>query len=116
MCLSPLRDKLYLQDGKEIDAGRYRGLFMSDPSAILGRDFNDCVNSDVVLVNVLGITTPSLGTAMEIAWAYDRHIPIVLVAEEDNPHRKHPLINAACQFKTDDLDEGLALVKTILAL
>jgi nucleoside 2-deoxyribosyltransferase len=87
---------------------------LATSKGIMARDHNDCVRADALLVNFLGVTRPSIGTAMELAWAYDRHIPVVVVAEPDNPNISHPMATEAVDFRVDTLEEGIALIKTIV--
>jgi nucleoside 2-deoxyribosyltransferase len=49
------------------------------PNEIVTRDRRDALSSDVLLVNVTSATYPSIGTASEMAWAWERGIPIVAV-------------------------------------
>ena len=109
---SPLRHKPYLKTGI-MKAGKYGGI-KDTPGFILGRDFNDVITSDIVVVNFTGVRTYSNGTSMEMAWAYDRHIPIILIGEEDNPNIYHPMVSAMCGFKVKTLDEAAECIRTIL--
>lgn len=109
----PMRHKEFLKDGRPMYAGQYGG-FKDTPDFILGRDFNDCTTADVVVVNFSGITQYSPGTSMEIAWAYMKHIPTVLIAELGNPNIRHPLISACCNFKVINLGDAEECIRTIL--
>jgi len=82
--LSPLRGKSYLrmlgelspECVKEGSAG-----ILSTPRAIMTRDFYDATTCDVLLVNLLGATHISTGTVMELAWAYQKRTPTVVIME-----------------------------------
>lgn len=87
---------------------------LATSKGIMCRDHTDCVRADALLVNFEGVTRVSLGTAMELAWAYDRHIPVVVVCEPDNPNIKHPMAHEAIDFRVDTLVEGVELIRTIL--
>lgn len=87
---------------------------LSQPNAVLRRDHFDVRRSDLVLANFLGATRPSLGTAMEMGFAYDRHIPVVMVMETGNVH-DHMMLTASALAVYEDLDEALAAVASILA-
>jgi nucleoside 2-deoxyribosyltransferase len=115
-CYSPLRGKQDVLDtGAPIPATGAEGTHsFASPDFILGRDFNDCTNADLVIANFLGCNKPSLGTAMEIAWCYQNHIPVVLIGEADNINCKHPMILSACKFRTESLDEGIEMAISIL--
>jgi nucleoside 2-deoxyribosyltransferase len=111
---SPLRGKTYLL-GRTTIQDSYEEHVMSTQRAILARDFYDCKVRDLIFVNLLGATKPSLGTTMEIAWAHGFQKPIVLVMEKNgaNPH-DHAMIREACPMWTDDLDEGIAITRKLL--
>lgn len=87
---------------------------LATSKGIMARDYNDCVNADALLVYFKGFSRVSLGTAMELAWAFDRHIPCVVVAEPDNPNIAHPMATEAVKFRVDSLEEGIALIRTIV--
>lgn len=78
------------------------------------RDYFDCVRSQCLLVNFKGMKHISIGTVMEIAWAYQKQIPIVLVAEPDGP-QNHPMLKDSITHEVATLDEGIAAVKELLS-
>lgn len=78
------------------------------------RDYQDCTQARCVLVNFLGMKTISIGTVMEIAWAYQKQIPIVCVCEPDGP-QNHPMLKDSIVFEAATLDEGIAAVKELLS-
>lgn len=83
--------------------------------AIMARDFNDVKQSDGILVNLLGATQPSLGTIMEMAWAYAMQKPcVVMIEATGNPHDNHPMIHEAMSFRVENFDDGLYAIYTIL--
>lgn len=85
--------------------------------AIMTRDFNDVKQSTVLLVNLLGAKQPSLGTIMEMAWAFALQKPCVVAIEpEGNPHDNHPMIHEAMSFRVASLDEAIYAVVTILGV
>lgn len=113
---SPMRAKSILGEnsiGADYRAYEQRG-WAYTPTGILTRDHNDCVTSDAVLVNMLGAKSMSFGTGMEIAWCYDRHIPLVVAIEEGNPHDGHPMFAAAVKFRLADLDDAIDAIAVIL--
>lgn len=111
--LDPMRNKSYLQN--EINLGdHYDEHVMSTQRAIYGRDRNDCLRSDALLVNMLGAKTVSIGTVMEIAWADSKKTPIVLVMEpEGNPH-EHAMLREACYWRVSDLGSACAVLTSLL--
>lgn len=78
------------------------------------RDYNDCVRSQVVLVNLVGMKHLSIGTIMEVAWAYQKQIPIVCVCEADGP-QNHPMMKDSITHEVFTLDEGIAAAKELLS-
>ena len=112
---SPMRAKAFLQGEQNLTwlMDHWQNP-MATSKGIMARDFNDCTTADVVLFNLKGQTRGSLGTVMEIAWAFDRKIPVVMVAEPDNIHVAHPMLVEAINFRVDTLEQGLEIVKHIL--
>jgi hypothetical protein len=117
--LSPLRAKEYLAQlpGPISGTGEeYAHLgVMSLPRGVMTRDRFDATRCDVLLVNLLGAKTVSIGTVMEIAMADVVRTPIVCAMEQaGNPH-EHMMIAEAIGFRVPSLDEALHVVKAILA-
>lgn len=82
---------------------------------IMVRDFTDVKRCDALLVNLRTSEKPSLGTVMELAWAYAFQKPAVVVIEADgNPHDGHPMIHEAIPFRVETLEEGIDAVAVIL--
>lgn len=115
--LSPMRGKQYLRALGRLSAScQQEGALgvLSTPKAIMTRDFRDVMTSDCLLVNFLGATKISVGTVMEIAWAYQLHKPVVVCMEETgNPH-EHAMLGEATGFRVPSVEEGLAVVCCIL--
>lgn len=81
-CVSPLR-------GAEKQPEAYfnpNGERWSTMKRIVARDHNDVITSDAILVNFIGAKKYSRGTGMEIAWAFDRRIPIFMAIDDGNPN------------------------------
>ena len=111
--MSPLRGKSYLQ-GIECFEKSYNKHVMSTPRGIMTRDHYDSMNCDVIVANFYGSEKVSIGTAMEIAWAYAYRVPVVAIMEsEGNPH-DHPMINEAIGYKVDSLEQAAHVTKAIL--
>jgi len=113
-CLSPMRAKDYLKDAGVLE-GSYEEHVLSCSRGIMTRDFFDCTTCDLVLVNLLGYTRISIGTVMEIAWAYSRDIPLVCIIEPANPHN-HPMIDEAIGFRVGTLEQAVDVVSAVLDL
>ncbi len=78
------------------------------------RDYFDCVNAQALLVNLKDMKSLSIGTIMEIAWAYQKQIHIVCVCEPDGP-QNHPMVKDSITHEVYTLDEGIAAVKELLS-
>ena len=117
-CLSPMRAKSALADQEKISTNYHDyeklGTFFTS-KAIMARDFNDVRRCDVLLVNLLGAPRPSLGTIMELAWAFALQKPAVVAIEPSgNPNDDHPLIHEAMPFRVDSLDDAVDAVAVVL--
>jgi len=116
--LSPMRAKQYLAGvacfsgscGPESNMGP-----LSGSRAVMRRDFFDANRADVLLVNFLGAERVSIGTAMECAWAYARHTPVVVIMEPEGNVHDHAMLNEATGFRASTLVEGVEIVKAILS-
>ena len=116
LTMSPMRGKQRLElEKEEVIKDSYENNPLTSEKGISARDFNDVQRADLLLVNFLGAERPSLGTAMEIAWAKVLNIPIVMVIDkEGNPH-DHAMIRNACGFIVHDLDHAIDIVITVLS-
>jgi nucleoside 2-deoxyribosyltransferase len=115
--LSPMRGKEYLKalgvlscTGEE-----YAHLsVISNSRGVMTRDRCDATRCDVLLVNLLGAKSVSVGTVMEVAWADLKRIPIVVAIEaKGNPH-EHMMLSEAYGYRVPSLDEALHIVKLVL--
>ena len=117
-CLSPMRAKHSLVEQEKISTNYHDyekfGTFFTS-KAIMARDFNDVRRCDVLLVNLLGAPRPSLGTVVELAWAFAMQKPAVVAIEaQGNPNDGHPLIHEAVPFRVETLDDAIDAVAVIL--
>lgn len=110
---SPMRGKQHLL-GKLSIADQYDKNVLSNRRAIMRRDHFDVCKRDIILVNFLGAKKPSLGTVMEIAWAYHLQKPIVFVAPEFDPFHEHSMIQESYAYRVTTLQEGLDICALIL--
>jgi len=117
-CLDPMRAKAVLSNQRCISSNfndyKDNGVFFTS-RGIMTRDSTDVKRCDALLVNLLGLKKPSLGTVMELAWAYILGKPAVVVIEaHGNPHDNHPMIHEAMPFRVETLDEAIDAVAVIL--
>jgi len=113
---SPMRGKSIIEakigvGGRVGDS--YEELPIATSKAINTRDYFDVRRVDALLVNFLGAEKVSIGTVMEIAWARAFNKPVVCVMEENNIHR-HSMLEYACGYIVDNLDEGITLTEALL--
>lgn len=111
-CLSPMRHKEYLLGETDLKDG-YDQHLMSTVRAITTRDRFDCTRCDMLVVNVLGATRPSLGTTMEIAWADLCRTPIVMIMEPGNVH-DHGMIRESVGWIVQTPEEAAFVVQRVL--
>jgi nucleoside 2-deoxyribosyltransferase len=106
---SPLRAKHYLQ-GESSIAAQYEGTTLSSQKGIMSRDHWDVITADALIIDFSGSQQVSIGTVMEIAWAYERRIPIIAVVDELHTH---PMLLEAISFPVKDLDEALHVLESL---
>ncbi len=115
--LSPLRAKTYLEGEKAIgdcyDSQNGVETPLSTSRGIMTRDFFDCRNCDIVIANLLNTKIVSIGTVMEIAWAYALQKPLILVLDDNNLH-EHSMIREATGFRVSTIDEAINIANAIL--
>lgn len=111
-CLSPMRGKEFLQVVGEID-GAYPELGpLASSRGIITRDFFDCTRSDIIVANLL-TEKISIGTVMEIAWAFQSRTPVIAIMEPGNVH-EHPMIDEAIGFRVTSLVHAASIAEIIL--
>lgn len=113
-CLSPMRGKEFLKAHGTIE-GDYPELGpLATSRGIITRDFFDCTRSDIVLVNFLNSgNRVSIGTCMEVAWAYMARKPLIMISEEANVHN-HPMMAEATGYRVKTIQEAADICKIIL--
>lgn len=126
-CFSPLRGKQYLANETSVKDS-YDKYVMSTQRGILVRDHYDATRRSLLFVNLLDALRVSIGTVMEIAWAHEARVPIVLCmnseilvpmsmpgqySREKNPH-DHSMIREACPLTVGSIEEGVYVAKHLL--
>ena len=116
---SPLRGKGALRDAGTLSTVAYPFYSpLATSKAILARDFNDCRTADLIIANLLEHNygaPPSLGTIMEIGFAYALQVPILAIcADAANPVATHAMIESAVSFWAENLDEAADMACSIL--
>ncbi|KKL18816.1 hypothetical protein LCGC14_2471710 [marine sediment metagenome] len=109
--IDPFRGKAFL----EVDGvlGNTNGKSPLESAAgIVTRDCWDVSRCDVLLVNFTGAKIVSIGSCFEIAWAYQRRIPIVIVMEEHGNVHDHCFIDICSGgFRVNSLDAAIELIE-----
>lgn len=116
--LSPMRDKAFLAHLDNISGhgNEYKHLSpLATSKGVTTCDRFDCTRADVLLVNLLGAERVSIGTMIELGWADAARIPVVLVMEDGGLH-SHLMVNEIVGYQVPCLDDGIALVKTVLGV
>lgn len=112
--LSPLRGKEYLASEQAIGK-TYPKTLMSNSRAINSRDRFDTRRADLVLMNLLGCKTVTVGTMIEVGWANMAGVPIVLVMEASGNVHEHPMVRECAGFFAETVEDGVALVNAVLS-
>lgn len=112
-CLSPMRGKGFLKGGRTIHSGAWPNAVASQ-KGITRRDMFDTVNATCLFVNLKDTKNVSIGTCMEIAWAYLKQIPSIVVMEPGNIHEQHVMIQEACTYVVPTVEEAIELAKYLL--
>jgi nucleoside 2-deoxyribosyltransferase len=110
--ISPLRGKDFLKDTGVLHSGTYDGTFAS-AKGIVGRDHFDCTRADCLLVNLVGAPRVSIGSCFELAWAFDRKIPVVLIMEKTGNCHEHVFISESYTYRVETLEEAVTLVRCL---
>lgn len=111
-CYSPLRAKDYLRHHGVLEQS-YEMHALSGDRAIMARDFWDCTRVDVVVANLIPCKRVSIGTVMEIAWAFHARRPLICIMDPENIH-DHPMIREAISFRARSVEEAANLALGIL--
>ena len=109
--LSPMTGK-----GKLRTSDTYRAMDYPDPiatnRAIIGRDRWMVGQADVIFCNLSGATRVSIGSMMELAWAYELRKHIVLVMEKDNIHQ-HAFVKMVADIIFETSEEALEYLESL---
>jgi nucleoside 2-deoxyribosyltransferase len=111
--LSPLRGKEYLaQESRPVITHDTRPL--STSRGIITRDHMDVSRSGLVLANLLAAETVSIGTVLEIGWAWLYRKPVILVIESDGNLHDHPMLRECVGYRVMSIDAAVDLAANIL--
>lgn len=121
--LDPMRGLTYVSPGARIDATKTTddAVRSLDPSMLTDRginvrDYNDTIRSDLIFINLLAARKVSVGTVIEIAWAYERRIPTVVVMEPHGNIHEHAMLRELISYRVDTLDRGITVALSVLGV
>lgn len=112
-CYSPLRQKHFLRSAGVLE-GAYNHNPMSTDRGIMTRDHFDCQTSDLIFCNLLDAKRVTIGSVMEIAWAYAYRKPLVVAMEAEGNVHEHPMVREAIGYRVPSLEHAAAVIQAIL--
>jgi nucleoside 2-deoxyribosyltransferase len=115
-CLDPLRCKDFLKQRGVIGDTPEEFPAIGSDEFIGMRDHWDTVRSDVVLVNLLGAKTVSIGTVLEIGMAKAAGCKIVVVMEDSDNLHEHPMIRNYTDLRCSNLQTACETIKALLSV
>lgn len=110
-CLSPLRNKEYLSNETHV-CDCYDEHLMSTQRAIFTRDMFDVERTTGLFINLLNAKRVSIGTVMEISYAWSLRHPIITVMEKNNIHQ-HSMLREASSWVVETLDDGIEVARRL---
>jgi nucleoside 2-deoxyribosyltransferase len=110
---SPLRGKDYLVGVNAIEEKLVANHTRSTDRAITTTSRFDATSRDLMLVNLLGAKTVTIGTMVEMGWADEAGKPVVLVMEPGNIH-DNAIVRGLPGYITSSLDDALNTVRGVL--
>lgn len=113
-CFSPMRDTKSLPENTPICGQTEYGCTFTTSKGVMSRDYFDVKRADLIFVNFLGSKQTSIGTVMEVAWAWQMQKPIVVVANDDDYHINHLMMKEAISIRVATLVEGMDAVISFL--
>lgn len=108
--LSPMRGKQHLLRRRNLSPEGYEDDVISNARSIVARDSWDVTRSDVLLVDFLDAERVSIGSVMEIAWAWLRHKLVIVLMKKGNLHR-HAFIEQCASYIVEDEEKALEILE-----
>ena len=112
--VSPMRAKEFLEKHEKITDGVDSHVLITD-AGITGRDMWDVRTCGMVLFNLIGAKKISVGTMIEYGWASAFNKPIATIIEKESNVHEHPMVRRLSNYRVENLDSGLAIVKALFA-
>jgi nucleoside 2-deoxyribosyltransferase len=110
---SPMRGKEHLVHIKRLRPHGYDNP-MSTDQAIMRRDSFDVRRSDVLVANLAGAEIVSIGTVMELGWAYILGKYVIIVMEDKNIH-SHAFVEQSASAIVETLKDALKVLEVLAA-
>ena len=78
------------------------------PQGIFTRDYQCVKRADILIVNTdtFGENRPLLGTIFEMAWAFEHHVPVIMITK-DTMYREHPFLKNNISWYVESVEELL---------
>jgi nucleoside 2-deoxyribosyltransferase len=112
--LSPLRGPTDLPEDAPLEQN-YENNPLTSIHGIMRRDFNDTVRSDLVIVNFNEAKKVSIGTVMEVAWAYyNDSTPVIIINNKENDLHSHIMLEEWAVAIVPDIDTAVKVACTTL--
>lgn len=96
-------------NGKDLESISSDGLTSSCSSnVIVHRDYQSVIRADLIVANMdtFGQSRYPVGTISEIAWAWQKHIPVIMITKE-NQFRGHPFMQLFVSEFVESVEELL---------
>ncbi len=113
--LRPMRGKEFLKDHPGPIGPEAHDHLLSRGRAVLCRDRDDVLRSDIVLMNLTGCAgEKSIGCSMEAAWAFDHGKILIVAAPEGCEHARHIMFGQAATYLVSTLEEACFVANAML--
>jgi nucleoside 2-deoxyribosyltransferase len=112
--LSPLNGKTRLRTEIKLKASGYENDPISNNHAIMRRDMWMVHKADFIFCNLSNAASVSIGSMMELAWAYRAGKQVIVIMEKDNIHR-HAFVLEAATIVFESLEDGLQYMRQFLS-
>lgn len=83
---------------------------------VTARDLHDVQKADAVLINLAGSQEVSIGTIMELAWAYQARVPVVVVTGIGDVGKRiaeHTMVKACAGWIVEDMADAEGVLATL---
>jgi len=103
--LDPARGLVFLEP-ESVVRDAYEEEFTENKHVVFARDKFDATRADLLFVNLKHATRISIGTMMEMGWAYlSGRFVVTVIEKEGNPHM-HTFVREASSIWFDDPDDA----------